>query len=188
MTSRKRKNWLKYIIIVVVLVGLAFGGFMIWKHWQTGEVREEDRTMQPAETKLEEKVKEEVEIKEDEAKAKEESEVDVGKKKVEQFDGGDPNKKEEITGVITYAGVSGEKLIVRVNIDQYLADGVCKLNLSRDGGVIYEETAEVVDSAATATCKGFNVPAASLGSGKINIKILVTSGGKTGTIEGGVSL
>lgn len=90
--------------------------------------------------------------------------------------------------MITYAGVSGGDLIVRVNIDQYLAGGTCKLKLLGSGGASYEETVDIADSAATATCKGFNVATTKIPSGKVSISILVTSGAKTGTIEGEVNL
>lgn len=181
MTSRKRKNWLKYIIIVIFLAVLCGGGFMIWKSFKTEELKVDPGTAEPVVTP--------VIVPESDDKKEETGTVEKKvEKKVEQFDGGDPNDREELTGVITYVGVSGGNLVIRVNVDQYLTSGTCKLKLTGNGGAVYEETVEVIDSAATATCKGFNVATSKLPGGKVNISILVTSGEKTGTIEGEVSL
>lgn len=187
MTGRKRKNWVKYVgglILVVVLVG---GGFLVWKNLGAKDEPQESKgAEQLVGTRLEDEKKDEPEKKE-ETKT-EESKVDTGKEEIKQFDGGDPNISEKLTGVITYAGVSDGNLMVRVNIDQYLTEGTCKLELVRGESVVYDETVGVIDSAATATCKGFNVATTGLGSGKLNIRIVVTAGEKTGTIEGEVSL
>ena len=112
------------------------------------------------------------------------------KKKVEQYDGGDPNEAEGITGAITYAGMSGGVLRVRVNIDQYLTEGKCILHLVKDDYEIYNETVDVIDSAATATCQGFDVAVSSLNgkAGKIGIQINVVSGEKKGKITGEVNI
>lgn len=187
MTGRKRKSWVKYVGVLILMVVLVGGGVLIWKNFEAKEKpQENDEVRQSVETKPEENEKGETE-KEEETKV-EEGKVDTGKEAVKQFDGGDPNVGEKLTGVITYAGANDGSLMVRVNIDQYLASGTCKLELLKDGGIVYGETVGVVDSAATATCKGFNVATAGLPSGKINIRILVTSGEKTGTIEGEVIL
>ena len=186
MTSRKRKNWLKYIATAILVVVLAIGGFMVWKSFQEDEEEPvENVSTTPVEQTPAKESESEPETKQEDSKDKTETEA---KKKVEQFDGEDPNENTGLTGVITYAGVSGGNLMVRVNIDQYLANGTCKLKLSATSGVVYEETVDVTDSASTATCKGFNIATTKLPSGKININILVTSGEKTGTIEGEVNL
>lgn len=185
MTSRRRKNWLKYIIIVIFLAVLCGGGFMIWKSFKTEELKVDPGTAEPVVTPV--IVPESDDKKEDKKEETGTVEKKV-EKKVEQFDGGDPNDREELTGVITYAGVSSGNLVIRVNIDQYLTSGTCKLKITGNDGAVYEETVAAVDSAATATCKGFNVATNKLPSGKLSISILVTSGGKTGTIEGEVSL
>lgn len=185
MTGRKRKNWAKYAGVLILIAVMAGGGFLVWKSFETREPEAGDEPVvtEPAEVKEDEK-KEEVE---DGVKS-EESQVDTGKEEIKQFDGNDPNTGEKLTGVITYAGVNDGNLMVRVNIDQYLTEGICKLELVRGESVVYDETVGVIDSAATATCKGFNVATTGLGSGKLNIRIVVTAGEKTGTIEGEVSL
>ena len=126
------------------------------------------------ETKKEEEKKEETPVEE--------------KEKVQQYDGNDPNTANDITGVITYAGVSGDNLMIRVNIDQYLNGGKCTLSLRQGGGNVYGAEANVVDSAATSTCEGFNIPVASLPKGNINIIIYISSGDKVGEIAGEVTL
>ena len=89
---------------------------------------------------------------------------------------------------MTYAGVSGDVLMIRVNRDQYLAEGNCELNLIRNGTVIYSDTTGIVTAATTATCEGFNVPISSLSNGNYQIVINLSSDNKTGTISGEVNI
>lgn len=116
-----------------------------------------------------------------------EDEVKDGKEIV-QYDGENPNKAESISGVVTYVGVSGERLMIRVNIDQFLDDGECILNLVRNGSTIYNDTARVVGNVTTATCEGFDVPVDGIGRGATDIMITINSGEKTGIIVGKVEL
>lgn len=122
----------------------------------------------------------------EEKKAEEKKEETIEKKKVVQYEGEDPNTQEELTGVVTYAGVNGNNLMIRVNIDQYLESGSCELSLMQNG-VAYGDVVNIVESAATATCKGFNVPVSGLG-GDYEIVIKISSGDKTGTINGKVKI
>ena len=111
------------------------------------------------------------------------------KEEVIQYDGENPNETNELSGVVTYAGVTGNKLMIRVNIDQFLSGGSCKLRLVFEGDVeLYSDEVNIIDSASTATCAGFDVPISGLRSGKYNIYINLSSGGKVGTISGEVSL
>ena len=110
------------------------------------------------------------------------------KEEVVQYDGEDPNESEDITGVITYAAVSGDNLLVRVNIDQYLNSGSCELIISKSGEEVYTDTAEVVDSAATSTCEGFNVPLSALPKGELAISVRLDADQKQGNITGEVTI
>ena len=109
-------------------------------------------------------------------------------KKVILYEGNDPNEAEGLTGVVTYAGVNGDNLMIRVNIDQYLNSGSCNLSLLINGASVYNDTAGIIDSAATSTCEGFNVPVSGLGAGNYQIVIKINSGDKSGTIRGEVNI
>lgn len=113
----------------------------------------------------------------------------VEKEEVKQYEGSDPNEVAGVTGVVTYAGASGNYLMVRVNIDQYLSGGACRLDLLRGGEVQYTDTAPVVDAVATSTCEGFNVSLSDLVGGSYGIVVSVTADdGRSGEIRGEVSL
>ena len=118
----------------------------------------------------------------------EEATEKIEKERVPQYDGDDPNVSEALTGAITYAGVNGGKLIVRVNIDQYLEEGTCGLVLSRGGAELYSESASVVGGPSTSTCEGFDVPVDELGNGEVRIIVNLESGSKKGEIMGGVTI
>lgn len=180
--EKQRKNYNKWIywgvglvvaVVVVVTVGL------IVKNNSCEKENEEVET-----SKVEEK--EETEAKKVEETSRDTSVADkaIEEKKVSQYEGNDPNEAEELTGVITYAGVSGDKLMIRVNIDQFLDAGECKLNLRQAGMNVYNASARVVSSVSTATCEGFDVPLAEVGTGGTHITITVQAGEKVGTIEG----
>jgi hypothetical protein len=167
----------------VVIVLLVVGGVAIWKNNSREPEKGEVETSKVAEKKKSETEKAE-------AAKPEESVADkaIEEKKVPQYEGDDPNMAEELTGAITYAGVVGDKLMIRVNIDQFLTSGECKLGLRRGGANIYNLSARIVDNVSTSTCEGFDVPISELGAGNVQIVITVQSGEKTGTIEGEVTI
>ncbi len=113
------------------------------------------------------------------------SSVSPDGKTPEKYEGADPNQGETITGSLTTARFDGNKLLVRVNIDQYLSSGTCQLTLT-NGANQLEKTARLIPSASTSTCEGFDIDSAELSnfSRSINININLTSGDKTGVITG----
>ncbi|MBR3256925.1 hypothetical protein IKG02_01380 [Candidatus Saccharibacteria bacterium] len=107
----------------------------------------------------------------------------------QKYEGENPNAFESLTGFVTFAGRSGGKFLVRVSIDQYLSSGSCSLTLS-DGKTSLEKSADIVPEASTSTCAGFDLSEQEISSlsGNLDIKILLSSGEKTGTITGEASL
>lgn len=182
MTQRRKrsKKWVSWLIIAVLLVGAGVVCYLVYDNYFR------EKKDEPA--SLEEKPQKREEEQPGENEPEEKKEEIVEKEKVVQYDGEDPNVSGGITGVITYAGVSGDNLLIRINIDQYLSGGTCSLGLRKDGGTVYAAEAGVIDSASTSTCEGFNVPVAGLGSGRYNIIIYINSGGKSGEISGEVEL
>lgn len=161
-------------MLVVVAVGVVI---LVKSHVFDGEsknITEQNTT----------NIVEKPEEKKDEEENKKIDEQVPKKEEIPQYDGDNPNMAEELSGVVSYAGVSGENLMIRVNIDQYLTSGNCALDLIRNGVTIYNMAAEIESSVATATCNGFNVPVAGLGPGKVEIKIILESEDKSGIITG----
>ncbi len=175
MSKRRKRNrkWISWLIILILLIGAGTVCYLVWDSY----FRKEDNTVQN------ESIKEEEKKESSEAEAELKSETPE-KKKVEQYDGEDPNQANELTGVVTYAGVSGSNLIIRVNIDQYLESGQCELTLKRGGANIYSSIASIIGNASTATCEGFDVPISKLGGGNIEININLKANNKAGLIRG----
>lgn len=103
----------------------------------------------------------------------------------EKYDGSDPNTSESLTGALSAARFDGDKLVLRVTIDQYLSGGTCNLTLS-DGANQLNKSAALTPVVSTSSCEGFDVSGAELSdfSRPLNITINLTSGDKTGTITG----
>lgn len=178
--KRKRnKSWVYWIVIFVLLIAAGVVAYLVWDNYFNDKKADSNNQETLQEDKKKEK---EVE------KSKDDEEVVVEKEKVVQYDGEDPNKKDALTGVITYAGVNGNTLMIRVNIDQYLEEGVCGLELRRGGVSVYNKESGIAGGPATATCEGFDVPVEGLGGGNTAIIINLSSGGKTGEIIGEVAL
>ena len=178
---RNNRKWIIGGVILVLLVAVGVGTAIVWnnEHQETGKA--DDVKM------AEDEKKDDVEKRNDETE-EEFSERMAEQKKVKQYEGEDPNKAEELTGAITYAGVNGGALIIGTNIDQFLSEGNCALSLVRSGNAIYSADARIMAEVSTSTCDGFNVPVNGLGSGATEIVIKLSAGGKTGTIRGGVNL
>ena len=186
---KKNKKRLFWILMLILLVAAAVVVYFVWDGYFKGKGGGKKESSQEVEKVEERKEGEDrgVDARIEEGHGQLEDEVKDGKEIV-QYDGENPNKAESISGVVTYAGVSGERLMIRVNIDQFLDDGECILNLVRNGSTIYNDTARVVGNVATATCEGFDVPVDGIGGGATDIMITINSGEKTGAITGKVEL
>lgn len=179
----RRRNNQKWIIGGVILVVLVIAGivtFVIWNNSQEAEQNDEVGITEVEEVKDTEKNDGETE--------EEYSERMAEQKRVKQYEGEDPNKAEELSGAVTYAGVNNNVLMIAMNIDQFLSEGSCALSLAQNGNVIYSADAKIVAEVSTSTCDGFNIPLNGLGSGATEIIIKLSSGGKTGTIRGEVNI
>ncbi len=185
MISKKRrrsKKWISWLIILILLIAASIVCYLVWDNYFNNKPNEQEEQEQ---TISEEKKKEKEEVIDN---ITEENNDEVDDKKVIQYEGDDPNLSEELSGSVTYAGVLNDKIAIRVNIDQYLSDGICVLNLMSNGDTVYDESANIVNSASTATCEGFDVPVSNVGTGAYGIEIRITSGEKSGIIKGEVEI
>lgn len=186
---KNRKKWIFWLILLVLLVAAGVVAFLVWNNYfrNKADVNRTEDKMEIVEKKEDNKDTSNTEMSNgDNKEYRDEAEKAVEEKKVVPYEGEDPNVNKELTGVVTYAGVNGDALMIRVNIDQYLDSGVCELSLQGSG--MYSDTANIVGSASTATCEGFNVPMGELGPGAYQIVIRVSSGDKSGTIRGTVDI
>ena len=181
---RRSKKWVSWVIIALLLIAAVVVCYFVWDAYFRDKKKDEPTTTPQSQVVTPDIPNTPEEEKKEEQPTTDEEEKD----KKPQYDGEDPNKASGITGVMTYAGVNGSNLMIRVNIDQYLNGGTCSLGLRKDGGNVYSAEAPVIDSASTSTCEGFNVPVSGLPQGKLNIVIYITSGDKTGEITGEVTL
>lgn len=172
---KKNKKWVYWVIMAVLFVVAGVVTYLVCVNYFADKKGEEEQNTEEVEEK-----KDENEKKDDE---KDEAEKAVEAKKVEQYEGSDPNKMEELSGAITYTGLSGDVLMVRVNIDQYLDGGTCELRLVQGGDVAYNNIVEIVGGAATSSCAGFDIPVSGL-SGDYEVVVKLNSGEKTGVIRG----
>lgn len=182
MVRRRRRNrkWLIGGVILVLLIAVGVGAAVLWNNEHQGDEQESETGVVEEEAVDAEKHEEETE--------EEYSERMAEQKKVKQYEGEDPNKAEELTGAVTYAGVNNGTLIIGVNIDQYLNSGKCDLSLLRNGGVIYSESVDIIADVTTSSCDEINTPVVGLGNGNTEIVIKLSANGKTGTIRGEVDI
>lgn len=177
--KRKRnKKWISWVILLVLFVAAGAIVFLVWDNYfndKKGNSQENEKI-----EKVDKKENNEEKIDDE----KDEAEKVVEQKKVEQYDGEDPNKAEELSGAITFAGVVDDKLVIRMNIDQFLESGECGLTLSRGNDTIYSSIAEIIGGPSTASCAGFDVPVSELGGGKIDININLKSNERSGVVRG----
>lgn len=178
----KRRNYKKWVVwgmvfVIIISVGVGVAFALNSGHQEAENVEE---TVSSEFTEEGEKGDEESE--------EEYSERMAEQKKIKQYEGEDPNKVEELSGAVTYAAVNNGTLMIGMNIDQYLSEGNCILNLIRNNNIIYSADSKIIAEVSTSTCDGFNVPIDGLGSGFTEIIIKLDSGGKAGIIHGEVSI
>ncbi len=177
--TRKSRKWISRLFFLLLIVAACVLCYFVWDaYFRDKSPKGDDSKPQDSS----------VETKTDDKKEEDKTEQKDEKEKVPQYDGDDPNTAPGLTGAITYTGVSNGYLRIRVNIDQYLASGSCNVILTRGGTQIFSDYANIVSSASTATCEGFDIPVASLGSGSTQIKVTFSSGDRSGAVTGETSI
>ena len=188
--ARRRRRQTRIVATIGFLLLILLAGLICYLVWDSyfrdknENKKDEPATVEMADQKEEKEKEPEVQLGEE---TKTEDVID-DEKEEPGYDGENPNQGELLTGVITRSERMNDYLVIRVNIDQYLSDGNCRLNLKRDAEIVYTDTVSIVSSAATATCEGFDVPVAEIGEGDYGIEILVNSGDKSGVINGEVGV
>ena len=177
--TRKSRKWISRLFFLLLIVAACVLCYFVWDAYFRDKSPKGDDPKQQDSS---------VETKTDNKKEEDKTEQKDEKEKVPQYDGDDPNTAPGLTGAITYTGVSNGYLRIRVNIDQYLASGSCNVILTRGGTQIFSDYANIVSSASTATCEGFDIPVASLGSGSTQIKVTFSSGDRSGAVTGETSI
>lgn len=171
--SSRGKIWL--MVLLVAVAGVVFGLL-----WYLNPHKDKEATSGDVKTEL---------VTEDETKEVSDDKNDDVLKKVVQYEGEDPNDAEELSGVVTYAGLNEGILRIRLNIDQFLSGGSCDLKILADENVVYTESVAIIGNVSAATCEGFDIDWGEVGvNGEVKLEILLASGGKNGKIIKEVSL
>ena len=182
MLKRKRDfRWIKWLLFLVLLI-VAIVVVILVKNNYFGEKQENNARQSEEESRSEENKTEEKTDKD---------QTEEGKKsegKAPQYEGESPNKSENLTGLVTYADVVNEELVIRVNIDQFLQSGSCNLTMSRNGATYYSQSVGIQESVTTSTCDGYKIPVSELSKGDFQVEIDLESDGKSGKIMGRVRI
>ena len=192
--AQKRKNkkrWIYWIAALALLIAAGVVAYLVWDSYFRDKRVDtyEDNVVEVA-GDVDDKNDDDTNSYKEEEKGSDENnieeEVEKEKERIVSYEGVNPNKNDQLTGAITYAGVNGGVLMIRVNIDQYLDGGTC--NLSLNGNMAYNDVANIVSNASTATCEGFDVPVNALSSGYYQITIGLSTNDRSGTIIGEVNI
>lgn len=184
MTQKKKnqkKKWAIVLVGIVLLIGVGTGTYFVLKNLNG---KKNDNTEIIDDNQKKDEIVKVDSSKDDGGNGSGNGDENSGKPKVIQYDGDNPNEAETLSGAITFAGVTENILMIRVNIDQYLESGECELTLRKGNDTIYNSIASIIGGPSTATCEGFDVSTAGLGGGKIQIDINLNANGRSGVIRG----
>lgn len=107
----------------------------------------------------------------------------------QQYEEADVQSTNELNGFITYSGKNGDKLTIRVTINQLLKEtGTCILSLASTSGKTVSRTVNTVDNPSSATCQGFDIPLSEVPVGEYQINIEVKTTRQKGNIKGNVTI
>ncbi|MBR2754044.1 hypothetical protein IKD82_02715 [Candidatus Saccharibacteria bacterium] len=179
--AQKRKRNKKWVYRLLMLVLLIIAGVIVYLVWD-GYFN--DKKMENNDNQEQIIVEEET----SEVKTIVEEIDEEDDKKTKQYEGEDPNIKEELSGSVTFAGKIDERITVRLNIDQYLSDGKCTIHFVKNNNEVYSETTNIISSASTSTCEGFDIITDGFENGKYEIMIDLSSGEKRGIIRGKIDI
>jgi len=174
------------VAVIFILVALTTAGILvfinrdkIFNNTSTNETQEEPDKKQQKNDNSQDKTEANKQIPE----TREEE-----KPSVAPYDGKDPNTLSEITGVISFAGISEGDFIVTAALDQALgASGSCKFTITHGADPAIISSVSTSAGPTTSFCT-YSIPATSISSGHYNINIEISTDSKKGIINGEVDI
>src|SRR5574344_1225038 len=108
------------------------------------------------------------------------------KETTKQYDG---NASSRMSIVITKNEVVNGKYYLRVLINEVLEDSAkCKLEMSGPNGSSLSRSASVANNPGSSSCEGFDIPTSGITAGNWTFTVNVTSGEKTGSVSGKITI
>ena len=107
------------------------------------------------------------------------------KKAPTKYEGSDPNSYNDLTGIITFGGVSENQFVISVAIDQFIT-GNCKFEATGPDGSVIAADVDIMAGPSSSFCS-YSGPVPAV-HGKYKIVVTPTSKDKTGTITGEVEI
>lgn len=178
--GRHRKHVVAIVIVCILVVAVAVAGVLVFVNRdKIFSTKTESAVEQVEEKKEEEKKTEEKQEEKVQENTREEE-----KPSVAQYEGEDPNKLENITGVVSFAGYSEGNFIVNVMLDQELGNsGTCNFTLMHSSGAKITNTSATQAGPSTSFCS-YSTPAGNVQAGAWSISVEVTGTNKKGAISG----
>ena len=110
---------------------------------------------------------------------------EAGNKTPAQYEGENPNNYDNLTGIITFAGISEGQFVISVALDQYTT-GNCKFEATSPSGSVISADVNIAVGPSSSFCS-YSGPVPSE-HGKYNITVTPSNANKTGLITGEVEL
>lgn len=185
----KQKKSHKKIIIFAIILFLLIGGATAWIFREDlGLVKKNSRENSE---KIEKKEENNNNSPEKETAKTDDQELNVREENPgtpKQFENsGEKTPENQLSGWINFASSEGNSAKIRVTIEQVLASGNCEIILT-NSDKSYSETASIVANPGSSSCAGFDIAKEKLSAGNWQIKIRLTSGEKSGEINGEIKI
>ena len=182
INTPKKKMSKKVIIITLVVVTLAVASAGAYFLFSPNDEKDTIKDSQSKETNSSTSTTEDQDTTSTNA-TEHEAEKDI----TPSYEGENTNTSQTLTGVINYAGVANDILMIRTTINQALSSGTCRLALSNGSATVTRDS-NIALNPSSSTCEGFDVPISELGSGNWTITITVTSDNRSGELKGNVTI
>ena len=171
------------VVLILVLLAAAVAGFFIFKAINGHNSGNSDTTSENANNADNSDTSENSDnTSEDTAKDGPEAAA-TSDQTPTQYEGENPNSLEQLTGIVSFAGVANNSFLVNVTIDQYIA-GTCSFVLEGPSGARITSSADIEFDPATTYCS-YSGPVPTSGDWKIIVTVTESTGEhRTGTITG----
>ena len=192
--TRKNKKTNTTVIGFVLLLALAVGVTVLVLSFITPKKKSDGKDEPNITTNVEStKPVEKQPAEEQPEEPKEETKEDDGESENQQTPAQYEKVKDEtasdaISATVTHSSIDNRKFVLRLTINELVkGSGNCLLYMV-SGNKKYNDKVEIVSDPTSSTCAGFDVDIAKLSSGTWNYTVTITSGKRTGKVEGKITI